>query len=92
MKSYNPFKMWGSYAGLYLFAVFIPFGIWEYFNKTAVLSFNGIMNFTFINHLQNGYFFSYPFSNQLLFYGLIILTIGFLIGWGINSLWRKFRK
>jgi len=64
-KSYNPFKMWGSWVGAFIALLIglitIAFGI-----------FTG-------NYLET------------VGYRFILLTFGFLIGWGIHSLIRRYK-
>jgi hypothetical protein len=86
-KSYNPFKMWGSYVGLVLFIV-LRHPIY-YFNlsckdcfSATVPSLSMLFTDPFGFFTANGYvigFFNYA-------------IIGFLIGWGIHSLIRSLRK
>jgi hypothetical protein len=71
-KSYNPFKMWGSYLGAYALPVF-------------VLSYLA-GSFTTIK-------LAWPFAVLVGFAGIEMLfssVAGFLLGWGIHSLFRKF--
>jgi len=75
-KKYNPFKMWGSYVG---YVILVSLAIWT-------------LTGTF---LQRAYTFQdftlalkYPYIISIfVLYG----SIGFLIGWAINSLWRKYK-
>jgi hypothetical protein len=71
MKSYNPFKMWGSYVGA-IAALFFARGF-------------GSMS-------EAGNLDGWVFSLDLIPIYLIISLVGFLIGWGINSLVRALRK
>ena len=70
-KSYNPFKMWGSYAGAILIVGFLFF--LKYSTQTVSNFFISLLN-TNIQALTE------------------VMTIGFLLGWGIQSLFRKLRK
>ncbi len=80
MKSYNPFKMFGSYIGL---IVFIWFGQ-QIFDKL------NLFDFVCTIAQRGGLETIKPFwkcilmssSYSILFYSLV----GFLIGWGIHSL------
>lgn len=90
MKSYNPFRMWGSYVGAilsYLFFVFIiRCPIITLFNsscrtwQTAFLVALG----------YNDYHNKYTFTGLIIF--IVIISIGFLVGWGVTSLFRRFVK
>lgn len=67
-KLYNPFKMWGSYVGFFVFAIVrllpnVP--LLENFSTTNIL-------FTLGN--------------------MAWMWVGFLLGWGIHSLFRRFKK
>jgi F0F1-type ATP synthase assembly protein I len=76
-KSYNPFKMWGSW----ICAILVFLGLFYIFS--ALRCFISCLSWS--SHISNNLDFFY----MTLPIGVII---GFLIGWGINSLWRKFRK
>lgn len=75
-KSFNPFTMWGSYVGLIL--GFLTFLVLneKFFLETAIFVM-GIFDL--------GVFGSFP-----LLVGLLLL--GFLIGWGIHSIFRGLKK
>jgi len=76
-KSYNPFKMWGSYVGTFIGFVIgtaINFSIIELLpteNLFKVMTDLIIQNFLNIS---------------------LYLIVGFLIGWAIHSLIRRLRK
>jgi len=74
-KSFNPFKMWGSYIG---FVILFIFGV----GICIPILFNTCGTFwqEFSQGLQSGYGY---------LRGLILGSIGFLLGWGINSIFRK---
>lgn len=79
-KSYNPFKMWGSYVGAFLLplSIFIPF-----LNKIT-----RILIYPFARVFLSG-------CNDwgcIMFILPISLIPGFLIGWLIHSLFRRFSK
>jgi len=63
-KSYNPFKMWGSYVGLLIGITLLP----DLFSTQLDLM----------------------SSAPLLL--IMFWLIGFLIGYGIHSLFRRFKK
>jgi len=65
-KSYNPFKMWGSWVG-------------------AIL----LMSIQFYHDF--GISLMYSHTLNITTYIKTIL-MGFIFGWIINSLWRKFKK
>lgn len=87
-KSYNPFKMVLPYIGVVI-----------------ILLTNIIYSFVV---LKNGFGTPlgfalaiplYPISwlynltlNSVILSGLVLIVYGFLIGWGIQSLWRAFKK
>lgn len=77
-KLYNPFKMWGSYVGAYLLPVFS-------INITQIFSPFLNIEFSFIQFLWP-IALSVGFGSMIL---LLMLIIGFLIGWGIHSLFRR---
>ena len=75
-KSYNPFKMWGSYIG----AIIGFFSVWPSIFILIVLGWcNGEFcenSGTFLGRVSQ----------------IIPAIIGFLLGWGIHSLIRKLRN
>jgi hypothetical protein len=77
-KSYNPFKMWGSWVGA-LSGILVQF--WSKFGLVIdkFCSPNIIACMPVIR------------DNSLIFY-IVLPIIGFLIGWGIHSLIRRMRK
>ena len=92
-KSYNPFKMWGGWVGAVLVFLFLNLG-----KAINLLRYYGEVNYipsADLNALTCNIFF-YNCSGEFaglapfIFYGFVIL--GFLIGWGINILWRKLVK
>jgi len=79
-KSYNPFKMWGSYLGGTIGGISLLFG-------GAVIS----AIFLAILGLCKGEFCADSSVTGLLTLFLPIL-FGFLIGWWIHSLVRRFTR
>ena len=80
-KSYNPFKMWGSYIGALIGGMGIIFGssfFLLFILFFPILILGGTLAFTL----------GRP-GDPLIFIPLGIIY-GFLIGWGIHSLFRKF--
>ena len=73
-KSYNPFKMWGSYVGAVLF--FILGGMF-YIAKAIGCGWDGSCSYSW---------------GDILFIAIIFSVIGFLLGYGIHSLFRKLRS
>lgn len=69
-KSYNPFKMKGSYIAGILVAIILGF---VGFAFSSLCGFDGSCSL--------GLTFSYILSG-----GLVGFTIGFILGWAINSL------
>jgi hypothetical protein len=88
-KSYNPFKMWGSWIGivvaLLIYTFFIP----------IVGCFLGCSLKTIYQTIQRGvpietaYF---DFDSGTLIWTPLTIILGFLIGWGIHSLIRRLRR
>jgi hypothetical protein len=77
-KSYNPFKMWGSWIG----AIIFPILLFNLFIKSNCQSPN-CWQLQILEIMGLGSSF-----------GLVVvlsIILGFLLGWGINSLWRKLR-
>ena len=76
-KSYNPFKMRGSYAGVGIVGISLLIWAWRW-----NVSFKDIL------------FLVVDLGYAAMFTPIAYLTlvIGFLIGWGIHSLFRRFRK
>ena len=84
-KSYNPFKMWGSYVGLVIMPI-ITF-IVELNSWTGTSS-----NETWVSRIQSiSYLNMIPWS-QGGEWLLLWAPLGFLIGWGIHALIRSLRK
>ena len=84
MKSNNPIKMWGSWIGAGILYI-LWFNL--YLDSSAS---NG-----FINNLLKPIESLLKFNQDSLFtliLIIIILGIGFLIGWGIHSLVRRTRN
>lgn len=77
-KSYNPFKMMSVWYGA-LFG--FVFGIYSYTNYSFDIYDIILKIFGSINPLIYGYYQA----------GIIHAILFFLIIWGINSLWRKYR-
>ena len=90
MKSYNPFKMFGTYVGLLCSLILIiDWGIVESikdclrYPSMISIKTEGWVWVCDSNILSN------IFNNISLF--LTILFIGFIIGWGIHSLIRRLK-
>jgi len=91
-KSYNPFKMWGSYVGLVLYPLLTIIFYASNINKEIgqILFFplypaswiTGVIPSSGMQGL--GYF--------LLIGGISLAVSGFLIGWLIHALIRRIRK
>ena len=79
-KKYNPFKMWGSYVGLGLTIIYyiMGHGFWD--------------NKLYISEL----FYVFERTSEFYPIGMIfwiaIFMCGFLVGWGIHSFIRRFKK
>jgi len=79
-KSYNPFKMWGSWVGVSLVILAI-------FN-IPVINLNPIWWFIdFCNNATDQYFCR---LNVGIIAGVTLPVILFLLGWGVHSICRKF--
>ncbi|MFH1151560.1 MAG: hypothetical protein V1788_00340 [Nanoarchaeota archaeon] len=92
-KSYNPFKMWGSWVGILIVVIWMFFfSGTAYIFKEAPPHLGGSFNcptFGVGGSTDNGCgFFSWLFGiTPIIFY-----VIFFLLGWGIHSLVRRFKK
>ena len=78
-KTYNPFKMWGSYVGAIILGI------------SAVLLQILAMNHAFREFLLGNVLVSIMIDNMVLRI-FIFAIVGFLLGWGIHSLIRRLRK
>jgi len=85
-KSNNPFKMWGGYIGAVV-GFLSQFRIWGHettmdsskiflISRFKLLSPSNVSQYNFLTGLDI----------------VIFVIAGFLIGWGIHSLIRRFRK
>ena len=84
-KGYNPFKMWGSYAGAVITSV-VTFGL----SMGSVNSpFNSFMNNLFYS-ITNATIDTFAYYNQIwrISIWIIIPILGFFVGWGVHSLVR----
>ncbi len=79
-KSYNPFKMWGSYAT----GAIILITPWLLFFVAYIDC--------YINQQTDCGFGLGILFGLAIFFSLVGLILGFLIGWGIHSLIRKLRR
>jgi len=90
-KSYNPFKMWGAWVGGVI-AILSSYGngVWE--NFLGIIGFNQILVIPFL--LESGQLGHFVYSSNMTFWISIILLgiTGFLLGYAIHSLFRRFRK
>ena len=92
-KSYNPFKMWGSWIGLGIgvISMLTPSINSSFFGEGGGGIFGSIVGFlaypliAFINNNTGN-----PIGILLAF--IYMPSLGFLIGWGIHSLFRKYSK
>ena len=82
-KSNNPFKMWGSYVGTII--SYFTLGINPFFQPFICgMNQNIVIQCLLDPSNQN--------STGVIFSNLIFpLTLGFLIGWGIHSLVRRYK-
>lgn len=90
-KSYNPFKMWGSYVGAIIGALISPLMVY-YLSYLPLQTTPSCMPGTacplFAPPMSLSYFLTQNISFFIAFVGLIS---GFLIGWGIHSLVRALK-
>ena len=75
-KSFNPFKMWGSYVG----AIIIPIVV--YFINSSQIDKCNVIDF------PTGVCIGLAWYLPLV----LSIPLGFLIGWGIHSLVRALRR
>jgi len=91
-KSYNPFKMWGSYV-IPILAIINYFSmayVWGIFcPKLNQVMYNGMIICSGETSTQIG-LFGFMLSPLLWFFAIIVL--GFLFGWGIHSLLRRLSR
>ena len=78
-KKYNPFKMWGSWIGGVIGIILFKVIGFSFLNKIFGNVF--ITKITFGGGMAGGYY-------MLIYY----IILGFLIGWGIHSLFRRLKK
>ena len=77
-KNYNPFKMWGSWIGMIFSLIYFILSTKNaWFDARDI-----ILKLGFNLDSQTGGFISGT---------ILTLVIGFLLGWLIQSLWRKFK-
>ena len=94
-KTYNPFKMLGSWVGAVLGTIFSATNLfmlgvfWTLFG--SLISFGMCpdrdMGLYFANICRGTYG-----SIQIIFGMVFPIVLGFLIGWGIHSVIRRIRK
>jgi hypothetical protein len=89
-KSYNPFKMYGSWIGLIAYLI-LGYTLVNYNNVFVdIILAPAYPLFTLIMNLF------FPDSNSIVIYRTVLyislIITGFLIGWVIHALIRKFRK
>jgi hypothetical protein len=84
-KSYNPFKMWGSYVGLTIISlVELPM-------KLCLLGACSVQGRPLLS-LVELFVGGYPVGILYFVASIFWMAIGFLIGWAIHSLIRKLRR
>lgn len=79
-KSYNPFKMLGSYV-IGIVGFIIPW----------LLFLVGYIDCSINQQTDCGFALGILFG-LVIFFSIASLILGFLIGWGAHSIWRYFRK
>ena len=101
-KSYNPFKMWGSWVGVIIVYVIrfmesLPDNIKrnvDFLNFNSE-QFNILMKEigeSFVSQLGFSIKIEQFFEPIVLFFTIVFMILGFLIGWGIHSLIRRLRR
>ncbi|MFH1240219.1 MAG: hypothetical protein V1672_03300 [Candidatus Diapherotrites archaeon] len=92
-KSYNPFKMGGSWIGLILYLSIIFIALQTEIPALSYFLFYPI-NLSFLLGLILFFCPECLVMHLLVKVILLILSaiVGFLLGWGIHSLVRRFRK
>lgn len=90
MKSYNPFKMWGSWLGTVIYPLILMGSVVSY-EKTLypIVAFPYEFIIQIFNNMRPEII-----SNGFFFFIMVITALieGFLIGWAIHSLVRKLRR
>jgi len=84
-KSYNPFKMWGSWVGLFI-GILMKFSVYLILTPFYYLSFINYLNpldLFLLNNCNTNCYGILVFSDPIVF---------FLYGWAIHSLVRRYRK
>ena len=83
-KSYNPFKMIGSYLGLLAFIVILLI------KSDARLSLDLIKSFfEFLLFIPANVFGTTTIAFSIILW--LYLILGFVIGWAIQSIWRNLK-
>lgn len=77
-KNYNPLEMWGSWFGLVASLVYFYFSTLNYLFdiRDIMIRFGGLS-------METGGLITATWLSML---------IGFLVGWGIHSLFRRFSR
>ena len=88
-NSYNPFKMWGSYAGAVL--LWLSWKIVQNYDGTGIRSILYWINKPIFIFLTNFVYFTLHLYSKVVF-NIAYLIFGFILGYGIHSLIRKVRK
>lgn len=89
-KSYNPFKMWGSWIGLiicyYLWGLLWTLGLCDSCETTSEIMINPLKSLIYI-----GTYYT-PTFDEVIGFILLPMILGFLFGWGVHSLIRYLRR
>lgn len=80
-KKYNPFKMWGSYV------LSVPIFLYMIYHLAKEIA-----TFGTCSKLCEGQLIICISCQGAMIMFSVLIVIGFLIGWGIHSLFRKLRK
>jgi len=84
-KSYNPFKMWGSWVGA-IIGFLLQFRVWGYETTMDSSRIFLVSRFKLLSPMNVSQYNFLTATDILIF-----IILGFLIGWLINFLWRKLR-
>lgn len=83
-KSYNPFKMWGSWVGMIIVSGWPLMGIIKKTAREGVFICITNISFGGSNSVQCG-LFEFLVNLRTIFVYLFMI-LGFFVGWGIHSL------
>ena len=89
-KSYNPFKMWGSWIGFFIGIILLTFPAFFVIKQSGFLdAVRSIIKISPIYYWESSWC-DQPGCGFITFFSTRIIF--FLYGWGIHSLIRKYTK